>query len=135
MGIKFDSELMKLMIYFESLTGSKVKDCISDDKIIFIIEEGSMGKAIGKNGANIKKIEARLRKRIKLVEFVNDPARFVKNFLGPIDVSCSSEDGAVVVQCRDSNSRAMVIGRERKNLKNLLEITKRYFDVKDIKVV
>ena len=49
--IKYDSELIKLMTLFESMTGAKVKDCISDEKLTFIIEEGDMGKAIGRNGA------------------------------------------------------------------------------------
>ena len=59
--IKLDSELIKLMSYFESLSGAKVKDCISDDRLTFIIKEGDMGKAIGRNGANIKKMESRLK--------------------------------------------------------------------------
>ena len=59
--IKYDSESMSLMALFESVTGAKVKDCIVNEKVIFIIEENEMGKAIGKNGANIKMVESKLK--------------------------------------------------------------------------
>ena len=54
--IKFDSDLMKLITLFESMSGAKVKDCIANEKLIFVVEENEMGKAIGRSGVNIKRI-------------------------------------------------------------------------------
>ena len=59
---------MRYISLFESLTGAKVKDCIVNDIVIFIVHENEMGKAIGKQGSNIKRIENILKKKIKLVE-------------------------------------------------------------------
>ena len=64
--IKYDSESMKLITLFESMTGAKVKDCIANDKLVFVMEENEMGRAIGKNGINIKRLENKLKKKIKL---------------------------------------------------------------------
>ena len=52
--IKYDANIMKYMSLFESITRVKLKDCIADDKLTFIVEEGGIGRAIGKNGSNAK---------------------------------------------------------------------------------
>ena len=134
--IKYDSELIKLITLFESMTGASVKDCIVDDKLTFVVEENEMGKAIGKGGANIKKLEHALKKRIRVIEFNNDVAQFVRNMAYPSQVAEIKNDGGIVtINGKDSNTRAMLIGRNRQNLIQINEIAKRYFDVKEIKVV
>ncbi len=127
---------MKLITLFESFTGAEVKDCISNEKLIFIIQENEMGKAIGKNGFNVKKIEGKLSKKIKLVEFTNDIKQFVKNLIYPIEAQDISFDNRIVtIRGKDAGSKAMIIGRERHNIRHLSEIVGRYFDIKEIRVV
>lgn len=134
--IKFDSDLMKLMTLFESMTGAKVKDCIANEKIIFIIGENEMGKAIGRNGINIKRMENMVKKKIKLVEFSGDVLQFVKNAVYPAEISSvEQENDIIMIRGKDTSAKAMLIGRERQNIKHLSDIVKRYFDVKEIKVV
>ncbi len=127
---------MKLMAFFESATGAKIKDCIANDNITFIVEENDMGRAIGKSGSNIKKIENALKRRIKLVEFANDPVQFVRNAIYPLEVSnIVNENGTITIHGKDTNSKAKLIGREKQNLNHLTDIVKRYFDINDIRVV
>ena len=134
--VKYDSELIKLMMLFESMSGAKVKDCISNDRILFIVGENDMGRAIGKNGANIKKFENKLKKKVKLAEFSSDVAQFVRNLAYPAEIAdVKNENGIITIHGKDANSRAMLIGRERQNLNHLTEIVRRYFDVKEIRVV
>ena len=134
--IKYDSELIKLITLFESMTGASVKDCIADDKLTFIVEENEMGKAIGKGGANIKRLENALKKRIRVIEFNKDVAQFIRNMAYPSQVAeIKNGDGIVTIDGKDANTRAMLIGRNRQNLNQISEIAKRYFDVKEIKVV
>lgn len=134
--IKLDSDLMKLITLFESVTGARVKDCIANEKLIFIIEEGEMGKAIGKSGINIKRMENMTKKKIKLAEFSSNVSQFVKNFVYPIEASnIEEENGIVTIHGKDTGTKAMLIGRERQNIIHLSKIVKRYFDVKEIKVV
>ena len=136
MRVKYDSELIKLMMLFESMSGAKVKDCISNDKILFIVGENDMGRAIGKNGANIKKFENKLKKKVKLAEFSNDAGQFVRNLAYPAEIAeVKNENGTITIHGKDANSRAMLIGRERQNLNHMTEIVRRYFDVKEIRVV
>lgn len=134
--IKYDSELMKLMTLFESMTGAKVKDCIADEKLTFIIQENEMGRAIGKNGSNIKRMENILNRKIRLIEFSGDVVQFVKNMIYPVEPLEIKQDGGVVtIHGRDTGSKAMLIGRERQNINHLMGIVKRYFDIKEIRVV
>ena len=134
--IKYDSNSIKFITLFESMTGARVKDCILNEKVFFIIEENSMGKAIGRNGSNIKRIEAILRKRIKLAEFSNDVLQLIKNIVYPVEINdIANENGVITIQGRDTNTKAMLIGRDRQNINHVIKIVKRYFDVKEIKVV
>ena len=134
--VKYDSDLMKLMTLFESVSGAKVRDVVSNGKVVFIIEENDMGRAIGKNGMNIKRIEHMLKKKVKLVEFSNDIVQFVKNIIHPIEVqNVEYSDGIITISGKDTSTKSMLIGREHQNLNHTADLVKRYFDVKEIKVV
>ena len=136
MRVKYDSELIKLMALFESMSGAKLKDCIASDKILFIVEENDMGRAIGKNGANIKKFENKIRKKVKLAEFSDDVLQFVRNLVYPADVAEIKNDGGfITIRGRDSSTRAMLIGREKQNINSINSIVKRFFDIKEIKII
>ena len=95
-----------------------------------------MGKAIGKNGINIKRMENALKKKIKLIEFNNDVLQFVKNMIYPIEIlDIKQEEDDIIIHGKDTSTKAMLIGRERQNINHLIGIVKRYFDVNDIKVI
>ena len=134
--LKYNSDSMKLIMFFESMSGAKVKDCISNEKLIFVIEENEIGKAIGRNGVNVKRIENSLKKKIKLVEFSNDVLKFVKNFVYPIELlDIKQNDSVITMYCKDKNEKAMLIGREHKSINHLSNIVKRHFNIREIKVI
>ena len=104
--IKYDSDLMKLIALFESVSGAKVKDAIANDKVTFVIEENDMGRAIGKNGMNIKKMEHMLKKRVKLVEFSSDVVQFIRNVIYPIEVqNIEYDNGIVTISGKDTSTK------------------------------
>ena len=82
--IKYSSDLMKYISLFESVTGAKVRDCIVNEDVIFVVHENEMGRAIGKQGSNIRRIEGILKKKIRLIESSNDVSQFVQNLIYPI---------------------------------------------------
>lgn len=134
--IRYDSDLIKLIAFFESMTGAKVKDCISNEKLVFIMEEGEMGKAIGRNGVNIKRMENAVKRKVKLVEFSSNVLQFVKNVVYPAEVLAVDIEGDVVaIRGKDASAKAMIIGREHQNINHVNDIVKRYFDIKEIRVV
>ncbi len=120
---------MDYIVLFENLTSVHVKDSfVNQDKLIFVVEEGKVMKAIGKSGANIRRLEQMLKRKIKIVEFSEDICKFVKSFVSPIKAdSISFEEGILSIAVRDTGSKGLLIGRDRRNLKNLEEITNKYF--------
>lgn len=134
--IKYDIDLMKIMQLFESLTRAKLKDCIANDYLTFIVEENEIGKAIGKGGSNVRRLEGLLKKKIKIVEFNPDVKKFVRNFVMPLQVKdVVEENNIITIAGPDTKTRGLLIGRDRKNIERLKEVVSRYFEVEDIKVV
>ncbi|MDP6647913.1 MAG: NusA-like transcription termination signal-binding factor, partial [Candidatus Woesearchaeota archaeon] len=133
--IKYNSDVMKYISLFESVTRAKIRDCIVNEAIIFIVHENEMGKAIGKQGSNIKKIENIMKKKIKLVEFNNDVSQFIQNLIYPIKAKeVKEENGIVTIYGSDTKTRGMLIGRDKHNLNSINGIVKRYFGVTEVKV-
>tara|TARA_Y100000034_G_scaffold128526_1_gene183325 strand:+ start:998 stop:1408 length:411 start_codon:yes stop_codon:yes gene_type:complete len=136
MKIVYDSRLMQYISLFESLTKVKVKDSYLKDKgIVFIVERGGLFKAIGKNGANIKKIENMLNKRIKVVEFDESVEKFVINLVKPVEVEVSLIDQNVEIKPKEARTKGLLIGREGKNLKELKDIISRHYKIDSVKII
>ena len=77
---------MRLMSLFQNVTKTTAHDCIDDekkDRIIFVVNEGRMGLAIGKGGSNIKNLQNILKRNVELVEYCEEPIKFLKNILNP----------------------------------------------------
>jgi len=133
--IKYGIDVMRFMSIFESLTGAKLKDCILDEKITFIVQENEMGKAIGKKGANIKRIGEVLKKEVKLVEFNSDAAKFVSNLIYPLHAKeIKEEDNIINIYVDDRKTKGLLIGRNKKRINSVDDIVKRYFDVIEVRV-
>ena len=133
--IKYDANILKYMSLFESISGAKLKDCIADDNLMFIVEEGELGKAIGKKAANVRMLENVLKKKIRIIEFNPDVSNFIKNLIYPINARDVNQEGGIVTIAVDGvESKSRLIGRDRRNLNNIKSIVKRYFDVEEIKV-
>ena len=82
--IKLTTDQMKLMSLFQNITKATARDCIEDekrDRIIFVVNEGKMGLAIGKGGAHIKSLQNKIDRAVELVEYNEDPIKLLKNIL------------------------------------------------------
>ncbi len=136
--IVFDTEILKVMGLFENMTHSKLKDCFFDrDKLVFLVEQGELGKALGKNKAHVMQLEKSLNKKVKIVEFNSTREEFIKNYLIPLRIVSITDDGAdtVTITGPDTKTKGLIIGIKAQNLRNLEKITGKYFTVKEIKVI
>ena len=134
--IIYDAQLMKVMSFFESRTRAKLKDCLTlKDFIIFVVQPGQIGKAIGKKGSNVRMLEYSLKKRIKIVEFSDDAAVFISNLIYPLKAKDIKQQGStVIIYCDDVKTKGLLIGRSSQNLRNTEKIVGRYFGVEHIRV-
>ena len=137
--IKYSEELIKYMSYFESVTKTKVKDCFIDlrEMLTFTVEPGEIIKAVGKNASNVKKLEQKLGKKIRIIEFNPDKILFMKNLVHPNKAAeIKYENKRIYVTPADLKSRGYMIGKSAIMLKTNFEIMKRYFDdVEEIKIL
>ncbi len=135
--IIYDSNIIKFMSSFESLTKAKLKDCINEpDRLIFIVEEGELGKAVGKKALNVKKLENFFRKKVKIVEFHSNLFNFIQASIYPLRLNeIHEEEGIVIMVGPDAQTKGLLIGKNAANLRKLEEYVRRYFKVKEIKVV
>lgn len=133
--IKYDINLMKFISLFETLTRAKVKDCIEGNPLIFVVKQGEIGKAIGKKGSNIRKVENILKKKIRIIEFNDDVIVFVNNVIAPIRAEeITKEDNTIIIKDSDPKTKGKLIGRDSQNRKLSREIVSRYFEIDDIVV-
>lgn len=134
----YTKEVLELMNLFERATGARLVDCLeSDDATYFVVASGDIGKAIGKGGSTAKQFQERLRRKIKIIEYREDPLLFVRSALYPIQPQdVSLREGVVSITLARREEKGLVIGRSAKNLNTLKDLVRRYFDqVKDIVVV
>jgi N utilization substance protein A len=137
MALTFDTKTIHLINIFENLTNVSVNDCIIDDSsntVYFIVKEGEIGLAIGKNGENVKNAEKILRKNVKIFEFSSDLSKFVKNLIPSAnDINIKDENGKITVEVKiNKTDKVFVIGRDGKNLKIYKEILQRSHNVSDL---
>ena len=74
-AIKITTEQMRMISLFQNVTGATARDCIEDekqDRIIFVVNSGKMGLAIGKGGVHIKSLQNILK--LSLIH-ISEPTR------------------------------------------------------------
>jgi N utilization substance protein A len=136
-GATFDTDTLRLMTLFENITHASLKDCVSDEEgkcIYFVVQEGKAGAAIGKNGSNVKHVESVIKKDVKIFEFSKDLSKFVKNLIPQAnDVSVKNENGETKVEIKvDRSNKAIIIGRDGKNIKIFKELLQRNHNVNNL---
>lgn len=142
-SIKLTSEELELMQIFQQASGATARDCIIDtkmDRIIFVVNKGEMGLAIGRAGANVKNIQGAVGKPVELVEHSNDPKEFIKNSLDPKLVSdvrlTERPDGRkVATVVVDEKKKGALLGRDGRNAERARLLAKRYFEISNIHIV
>lgn len=137
-NIKLSIDDIRLINFFEKTTKASVKDCIVNsekNKITFIVSEGQAGIAIGKGGSNIKKMENKLNKKIEVIEFSEDPVKFVSNVFRPVKIN----NAYVSEKSNGSKTLNIDIGRgklgmKKNKIKNIKKLTKKYFKINNVSI-
>ena len=141
--IKLTSDELRLMSLFQSITSATARDCIVDDKmdrVIFVVNKGQMGLAIGKGGSTIKQLQNMVAKKIELVEFSDDPAEFIRNMLNAdmindVRISERGDGEKQAVVTVDPRKKGAVVGREGRNAEKARILAKRYFQISNVLIV
>jgi transcription termination/antitermination protein NusA len=141
--IKLTSDELRLISLFQSITSASARDCIVDEKmerVIFIVNKGQMGLAIGKGGATIKQLQNVVAKKVELVEYSDDASEFICNTLNSdminqvkINERMDGTKQAVVIV--DAKKKGIVVGREGRNAEKARLLAKRYFQISNVLII
>ena len=128
------------MAAFESLTNVLAKDCIIDDRaVVFVVNEKEVGKAVGKKGQNVRKLEQLLGKRVEVVGYSDDVVRFFKNIFHPahiLAVSINEKNGKKIARVHvDREALRILERRMERKLKLAKILAKRYFNIDNVVVM
>jgi transcription termination/antitermination protein NusA len=141
-GIKITADEMRYIALFESVSGASVKDCIIDEeqgRVIFIVNPGQVGIAIGRGGRNIHQLEKMTGKKQEIIEYSEDPAQFIKNALKPavvkeVRVSERTDGKKIAVVTVAPKDKGVAIGKNGKNAERLRFLAKRYFNIQNVSI-
>lgn len=141
--IKLTPDEFRLLSLFQTITTAVARDCIIDDKmerVIFVVNRGQMGMAIGKGGSNIKQLQNVITKKIELVEYSDNPVDFIKNIFNSDmihevrlnDRLDGTKQALVVV---DMKKKGMIVGKDGRNVDKARMLAKRYFNISNVLVL
>ncbi len=135
--IQLSTEEIRYIALFENTTGAGIKDCIvEDDRIIYVVKTGEMGAAIGKNGDHINRVKRSVDKHVELVEYSDDPEKFISNVIGSASVRSvnlvSKQNKRLAYVEVSDNDKGLAIGREGKNIEKVKVLMQRHHDIDDV---
>lgn len=136
--VTYDTENIRTMNMFESVTGVEAIDVITrEDEVYFIVPEGKAGMAIGKGGKIVKKIQNKLGKDVKIYEYSDNLGKFLNNLvptdLRGVDIDTEGESKEVEISV-SSDNKGRVVGKNGNKIDAIREILQRTHGVDEVQV-
>jgi len=138
--LKISTDEIQLINALYSVSNVQAKHCmIEGNTVTFLVDELAIGKAIGRQGVNIKKLGGRLNKSVEILPFAMDGREFAAKALKmyrivPEELEVKEENGKKNIVLRlDMDNKAKLM-RNMGRLKRLKQILKNDFEIESIKV-
>jgi transcription termination/antitermination protein NusA len=138
--IVLSNETVQYINLASKYSGASIRDCIvEDDRVIFIVEKGQLGIAIGSKAKNLEKLRMLFKKIVKFVEFDEDKTRFVENLCKPYNVTkvtFEENDGTSVARIEvNPRDKSKLIGKGGRNINMIRKMAQRHHQIKDVQII
>jgi len=138
--IVLSNETVQYINLASKYTGAGIKDCVvEDDRVVFIVEKGQLGIAIGSKAKNLEKLRMLFKKIVKFVEFDEDKTRFVANLCKPYNitkVTFEENDGTSVARIEvNPRDKSKLIGKGGRNINMIRKMAQRHHQIKDVQII
>ncbi|MDY6780336.1 MAG: NusA-like transcription termination signal-binding factor [Halobacteria archaeon] len=139
-GLKLTEQEMEYISLFERMTETRAKDCIVDgDSVVFVVRNGDVGKAIGKEGANVERFERKTGTSVEVVEHSEVPEVFVANAFQPAaveEVEIEETDEGTVARVEvDDEDKGLAIGVDGTNFDRAERLARRHHGVDEVVLI
>ncbi|MEM4500451.1 MAG: NusA-like transcription termination signal-binding factor [Candidatus Woesearchaeota archaeon] len=131
MKIILDTETIRMINLFESVTHLSVKDClIFDDVVFFLLEEGQ----VVKNNDLIKILERTMKKRIKIFTYNSNLMEFLRRSIkGAKEIKIRNEKDKKTVEVSINDAyKSLVIGKNGRTINAFRKFLKRNYNVDEV---
>ncbi len=126
------------MNLFSQITKINTRFCFEYNRgIIFCVPRELVNRATGENGTNIKRVSEIIGKRAKVIPSprgIYDVKSFIENIVYPVTFKGLEIKGNEMILTAGIQSKAALIGRDKKRLLELQKIIKDYFG-KELKII
>ena len=122
----------------QMVSGVHAKDCILEgSSIAFLVKSEEMGKAIGKNGSNIKELGNKTGKKVEVIAFEESCEEFLKSAFskaGIQKIEVRENDGKKTAIISASGENKRILLRNKPRLEKIKKLAERNYNVEDIKI-
>jgi NusA-like KH domain protein len=133
-----DMQDLRYLNLFEKVTGIRTHYCFEyNNTIIFCVPKELVSRALGPEVRNLRRISEIIKKRVKVIAIPNDSKdirRFIEFVVSPVtfkDIEISTNE---IILNAGSQSKAALIGRDKRRLIEMQKITKDFFK-KDFRII
>lgn len=129
---------MRYLNLFSRITKINTRFCFKyNETIFFCVPKKLLSRAIGENAHNVKKINEVLKKRIRIIacpEGIEDIKKFIQSIVSPVEFKEIEVKDNEVVLTAGPQSKAALLGRNKRRLIEMQEIVRDYFG-KEFRIV
>jgi transcription antitermination factor NusA-like protein len=133
-----DMQDMRYLNLFGKITKVGTRFCFKyNENIVFCVPRQLVSKAVGEDARNIKQMKSILRKRIKIIprpKGIQDARKFIEAIVKPVTFKDLEVKGNEIILTAGSQSKAALIGRNKRRLLEMQKIVKDFFG-KEFRIV
>lgn len=135
--IKLDADTLRIFSMFEGMTRASLKDVLDEeDRIVFVVDEGQVGRAVGKGAVNLKRLRESLGKEVVLVGFAEEREQFLKNIFHRFTIErieWEDRNGDIIAHVTvPAEEKGKAIGKGGRNIQLARTLMKRHHKVADV---
>jgi len=132
-------QTMRYINLLDKTSRVKTRKCfLYNNSIIFAVPKALMSKAIGADASNIKKLQEKFGKRVRVIKEpanIEDAQRFISDLITPIKFkSLEIKDKQIIISAGGTQNKAALIGRNKRRLIELKQIVEDTFHL-DLKII
>jgi len=126
-----DMKAMRQLNLFSKITRISTHHIFNyNEQIIFCVPKGRLREAVGPGASNVRKISEILRKRVKILSYPRGPENaksFIEKIVAPVTFKDLEITDSEIILTAGSQSKAALLGRNKRRLIEMQEIVKGFF--------